>query len=179
MAFNNPGDMTLSIWFRTTTDSGGLLLGMNKWQPNADTSFERDRHIWMDDSGFVHFGIAWPDGKGPFSYEKHILSTPARCNDGKWHRAVGMMGPQGMTFWMDGTRIGNDPVPTVAQDYIGYWRMGFAYRMGDWKHVFSAKYFKGDLDEGRVALRTFPEDWVKLDYGSQREDAKLLRFEGD
>lgn len=176
-SFKNPGHMTLSIWFRTTTDSGGLLLGMNKWQPNADTSFERDRHIWMDDSGYVHFGIAWPDGKGPFTYEKHVLSTPFRCNDGKWHRATGMMGPDGMTFWLDGARMGNDPVPTIAQNYIGYWRMGFAYPMGDWKPTFKARYFRGELDEGRVALRTFPEDWVKLDYGSQREGAKLIRFE--
>jgi hypothetical protein len=57
--------------------------------------------------------------------------------------------------------------------------MGFSHKMNDWPHAFSALYFKGDLDEGRVALRTFPEDWVKLDYGSQREDAKLIRFEGD
>lgn len=179
MAFNNPGDLTLSIWFRTTTDSGGLLLGLNKWQPNADTTYERDRHLWMDDSGLVHFGIAMPTGKASPSIEKHILSTTFACNDGEWHRAVGMVGPAGLTFWMDGKRVGNDPVAVKAQNYIGYWRMGFSSKMGDWPHPFSARYFKGDLDEGRVVLRTFPEDWVRLDYGSQREDATLIRFEGD
>jgi hypothetical protein len=41
--YANPGYMTLSLWFRTTTDSGGLLLGFAKVQASADSTLKRDR----------------------------------------------------------------------------------------------------------------------------------------
>lgn len=178
LAFNNPGAITVSIWFRTVTDSGGLLLGFNGWQPDADSTLERDRHIWMDDSGFVHFGIAVSTAD-PSVVERHFLSGPAPLNDGEWHFAAGTLSESGMAFYIDGKRVGMNAAVVRAQAYTGYWRMGFSYRMTDWAHPFSAKYFKGDLDEGRAALRAYPEDWLKLSFGNQSPQGKLIRFDPD
>jgi hypothetical protein len=177
--FDNPQALTVSIWFRTTTEMGGLLIGFNRWQPNADSTLERDRQIWMDTNGIVRFGIATPVAGNPSVVERHFIASPAPLNDGAWHFAVGTFSSSGMAFYVDGVKAGGHTDVTLAQDYAGYWRMGFSYRMTDWTGGFQARYFNGDLDEGRVSAKVFPEDWIRLSYGNQAPGSKILRFEAD
>jgi len=177
ISYQAPTELTLSIWFRTTTDSGGLLIGFNRWQPNADSTLERDRHIWMDTNGFLRFGVATPTVGKPSEVDRHQIASAVPLNDGKWHQAVGTLTAAGMAFYIDGVKVGTNAAATSAQDYKGYWRMGFSFRMTDWENGFTNKYFQGDLDEGRAASIAFPEDWIVLSFRSQALDSRLLRFE--
>src|SRR5208282_1763178 len=76
-----PSAFTLSIWFKTTTGSGGRLLGFGNSELLTSTSF--DRHIYMDNSGHIYFGTY----NGTF----HVVTTPATYNDGNWHNATGTL----------------------------------------------------------------------------------------
>lgn len=179
--FDNPGDMTLSLWFRTTTDSGGLLLGFAGLQMASDSTLERDRHVWMDDSGRVHFGI-YMNGL-PADQSKRVLSTASPSNDGKWHHLAATLSSagaaRGMFLYLDGVKVAEDSAAGPAQDYAGWWRMGFTHRFGDWPFPPSGRYFKGDLDEVRVALRGLPVDWLRLSFETQREGSPILVPEPD
>ena len=144
--FTNPGNLTLSLWFRTTTDSGGLLLGLEKAQASADSTLERDRQIWMDDSGIIRFGIAESISGG---ITEHMAASPAAYNDGNWHWAVGMVSSAGTALYLDGKQVALDPTGTVALNYTGYWRMGFSYPLSDWPGAPAAGGFRsGALPAG-------------------------------
>lgn len=172
----NPGYLTVSLWFRTTTDSGGLLIGFNKTQALVDSATERDRQIWLDSTGRINFGV-YVDHPIPAPSDRHVLSSTKICNDGNWHWVAGMISPAGMALYLDGQKIGADPAATNGQNYTGYWRMGFTYRLYDWVPPLWHRYYQGDLDEVRVALQPFAEDWLKLSFENQKPASALLRFE--
>ena len=82
-----PGPQSFSVeaWFNTTTTSGGKIIGFG----NAATgnSGNYDRHVYLDDSGRVFFGV-WP-GWGA------TLESSRSYNDGAWHHVVATDGPNG------------------------------------------------------------------------------------
>jgi hypothetical protein len=173
--FDNPAPLSLSAWFRTTTDSGGRLLGFNRQRERIDTADVRDRQIWMDDSGRVHFGVY--ESGVPADRAKHVLSSPAPLNDGAWHHVAGTLGAAGLALYVDGVRVATDSTLTVGQVASGYWRMGFEPEFTDWPHPPSATYFKGSLDEVRVVLEEVREERFRLDVLSQRPGGDFLRPE--
>lgn len=173
-----PDVFALSLWFKTTTDSGGKLIGFGALPGMTDTS--RDRHVWMDDTGRVHFGVFRNSGVAvpkPF-----VLSAPGTWNDGKWHQMGASLSGSGMALYMDGRKVAEDTTVKKGQVYqspTGYWRMGADFPFYDWPFPPSARYFKGMLDEVRVAHKAYPASWFKLGYESQREGGRLVRFEAD
>ncbi|MDB5049731.1 MAG: domain containing protein [Fibrobacteres bacterium] len=172
-SFDSPSVFTISLWFKTTTVSGGKLIGFGADPLMVDTS--RDRHIWMDTVGMVHFGVL-PiiGGKGT----QKILSSSKALNDGQWHMVAGVLWSGGQVLYVDGNKAGEDPTVTTAQPYPkGYWKIGFDFKFYDWPFPPSSLYFKGTVDEGRVANKSFSREWVKLSYESQRPDSRFLRFD--
>ncbi|MDM7855582.1 PKD domain-containing protein [Cellulomonas alba] len=128
-----PGPNTFSIeaWFRTTTTAGGKIVGFGN--ANTGTSNNYDRHIYMDTSGKVYFGV--------YPGSSQTLQTSKAYNDGKWHQVAASLGPNGMQLFVDGARIASRADVTSAQAYSGYWRIG-----GDspWS---GAAFFNGDIDD--------------------------------
>ncbi|MDQ3001726.1 MAG: DUF2341 domain-containing protein [Fibrobacterota bacterium] len=173
----SPNVFTISLWFKTTTDLSGKLIGFGLDPLMADVA--RDRHIWMDTTGKVHFGI-YPNPVIKPPLPQHILSGPKALNDGKWHMVAGMLSGGGQVFYVDGTKVGEDPSVTTAQTYSqprGYWKIGFDFEFYDWPHAPKALYFKGTVDEARVSQKSFSKEWIKLSYESQRPDSRFLRFD--
>jgi PKD repeat protein len=132
-----PGPQTFSVeaWFRTTTTSGGKIVGFGSAQTGNSGSY--DRHVYMDDAGRVFFGV-WL-GWGA------TLQTGESYNDGDWHHVVASVGPAGLTMHMDGQLVGQRGDATGAQDYAGYWRIG-----GDSAWAGSSPWFDGEIDEVAV-----------------------------
>ena len=134
------GPQTFSVegWFRTTSTTGGVIAGFgdNKGTAKVATSSSYDRHIWMDGSGAVSFGV--------YDGNTETISTGGGLNDGKWHYAVGTLGAGGMQLFVDGRRVGTKADVTGAQDYDGYWRVGgdSTWSGDDW--------FDGDIDDVAV-----------------------------
>lgn len=129
-------DDTFSVegWFKTTTTSGGKIIGFGN--SNVGNSTAYDRHIYMDPSGHVQFGV-YPGAT------RSIASSKA-FNDGQWHHVVASLSPQGMTLYVDAKKVASNPDVTNGQPYWGYWRIG-----GDnsWN---GDPYFAGSIDEVAV-----------------------------
>lgn len=175
--FPNPGVLTLSLWFRTGTTSGGRLMGFNKWKQELDSIDFRDRHIWMGDDGRLHFAIY--QTKAPPGTAKHILSTQAAFNDREWHMAAATISEAGLRFFVDGKLEGTDTTVTTGQVFDGYWRLGYESAFDDWPFFPTASSFDGVLDEARVRQRRLSDEEIRLDYETQRPGSRAARIERD
>ncbi len=143
-----PNVFSVEAWFRTTSSSGGKIVGFGN--NNTGTSTNYDRHIYMSPNGRVTFGV--------YNNGTYTVTTPGALNDGQWHHVVGTMGPGGLTFFADGRQVGTNGGTSVAQPYQGYWRIG-----GDssWD---GNPYFAGDIDEVAVYPSTLSRTDVQDHY---------------
>ena len=139
---------SVETWFRTTTTSGGKLVGFGN--ANTGTSTNYDRHIYMEPDGRITFGI--------YNNGFYTATSPSALNDGQWHQAVGTLGPTGMSLYVDGKRVGSNGGTSVAQPYSGYWRVG-----GDTPWSGNA-YFAGDIDDVAIYPTTIPVATVQSHY---------------
>jgi PKD repeat protein len=133
-AVAGPQTFSVEAWFSTASTSGGKIVGFGN--ANTGDSSSYDRHVYMDASGRVAFGV-YPG----FSA---TVQSAAAYNDGRWHHVVASLSASGMALYLDGTLVGTRADVTAAQPYLGYWRVG-----GDstWS---GDKYLSGGIDEVAV-----------------------------
>jgi PKD repeat protein len=133
-AIDGPQTFSVEAWFKTTSTSGGKIVGFGN--ANTGTSTSYDRHLYMEPNGTLDFGV--------YNGNTSILSSPTPLNDGTWHQAIGTLSPSGMQLYIDGVRVATRTDATSAQVYQGYWRIG-----GDstWN---GAQYFGGSIDDVSV-----------------------------
>jgi uncharacterized repeat protein (TIGR03803 family) len=147
LLITNPQTFTLSLWFRTTTTQGGVLISFDESQTSvAPNSGYYDRNIYMDNSGALYFGFWNP---GPLQ-----INSTAGYNDNHWHWVVGSLSPStGLSFYVDGLLVGNNPAATTPQNYNGYWRIG-EDNLDNWPPPQpSSYYFNGQIDEVAIFNR--------------------------
>lgn len=163
-AVNNPTTFSAQIWFSTTTTSGGKLIGFGNSQTGASGNY--DRHIYMLNSGQLSFGVY--DGNAT-----HVVTSAAAYNDSRWHLATATFsGSAGMTLYVDGTQVGRDSTSRTAQNYTGYWRIGYD-NMANWPNPPASSYFNGAvaqaavfssvLSAAEVAAQADAEPWTCAD----------------
>lgn len=171
--FETPNTYTISMWFKTTSDSGGKLMGFGEDPGMIDTS--RDRHIWMDTTGMVHYGVyTYKVGdKAPIIT---VLNGKTAYNDGKWHFIQGTLSSAGMYLYIDGEKVDESISITTAQSYKGYWKVGFDFALYDWPNQPKSLYFKGSVDEVRFSQKAFSGDWTRMNWENQRSGSKILRI---
>ncbi|MBC7723892.1 MAG: PKD domain-containing protein [Burkholderiaceae bacterium] len=137
-ATQGPDTFAIEAWFKTTSTGGGKIVGFGN--SNTGNSSSYDRHIFMDGSGRVYFGV-YPGGI-------RTVQSSAGLNDGQWHQVVGNLSSAGMQLYIDGKRVAQRTDTTNGQAYSGYWRIG-----GDstWN---GNQYFQGSIDD--VAIYNAP-----------------------
>ena len=142
-SFSNPTTFSLETWFKTTTTSGGKIIGFGNAATGTSSSF--DRHVYMSGDGRVKFGV-WPGSA-------QVVESGPGYNDGRWHLAVAQMSDSGMQLYLDGALIATNP-NSSAQAYDGYWRVG-----GDsgWE---GDTYWSGSIDEVAVYPTLLSADQV-------------------
>jgi PKD repeat protein len=142
-----PNTFSAQVWIKTTTTRGGRILGFGDLQNG--NSGHRDRHVYMDNSGRITFGVRAQDNS------TRTVTSPNTYNDGRWHQVTATMNSAGMRLFVDGAP-NDQPVAsradtTAGESYLGYWRLG-----GDrlsvsgqpvWPGVPSSVNFIGDVDE--------------------------------
>ncbi len=133
VASTDPEVFSVEAWFKTTTTSGGKIIGFGDAQTGTSSNY--DRHIYLDPSGHLNFGV--------WTGQANIIASSATYNDGAWHQAVATLGSAGMALVVDGQLVGTNPT-AAAQPYTGYWRIG-----GDTPWAGNA-YFAGTIDEAAV-----------------------------
>ncbi len=132
--FGNPRTYSEEAWFKTTTTNGGKIIGFGDKQNGA--SVNHDRHVHMDGTGKVTFGV--------WTGFANTITSPTALNDGVWHHVVATQSStEGMKFYVDGALVGTNG-QTGAQSYDGYWRIG-----GD-NHWAGPAWFKGAIDDVAV-----------------------------
>ena len=136
------------LWFKTTTTTGGKLIGYGNSATGTSSSY--DRHVYMRNDGRVTFG-AHP------GIVRTVTSTNA-YRDGNWHHMVASQGWDGMKLYLDGQLVGSLPDNT-AQAYNGYWRVG-GDNLGSWPSRPSSDYFAGQIDEAAVYNRVLTSQEV-------------------
>ncbi|WP_271176070.1 PKD domain-containing protein [Leifsonia poae] len=138
-AIDGPNTFTAEAWINTTTTSGGKIIGFGN--SNTGDSSGYDRHVFMDNSGKIWFGV-YPGGV-------QTLNSSGTYNDGQWHQIVASLGANGMRLYIDGKLVGSRTDVTTGQDYAGYWRVG-GDNLGGWPNQPSSNYFGGSI--GQVAI---------------------------
>lgn len=142
-SYLNPAALTVSIWFKTTTTIGGVLIGFSSVQTGGGGN--RDRFIYMTSTGALYFGVA------PGAVKKYVNTTNA-YNDGNWHLATGTLGAGGLKLYVDGILNVSDATVTTAESYTGYWRIGYN-DIATWPNETSSYYFQGTLDDAVIYHR--------------------------
>ncbi|RMB58146.1 PKD domain-containing protein [Tessaracoccus antarcticus] len=132
--FVGPNAYSLETWFRTTTTSGGKLIGLGDAQTGGSSNY--DRHVYMQNDGKLVFGT--------WSGQTNTIFTASPLNDGLWHHVVATQDASGMNLYVDGISQGTNPA-TAAQNFIGYWRVG-----GDSTWGSSSPNLIGSFDETAV-----------------------------
>lgn len=134
----NPQTFTLETWIKTTTTSGGRILGFGNSQ--AGQSGNYDRHIFMRNDGKVVFGV-WTGSAA-------TVTSGASLNDGKWHHLVATLVPGRTELFVDGVSQGTNAAG-AAQAYSGYWRVG-ADNLNGWPNQPASAAMVGAIDEAAV-----------------------------
>ncbi len=135
--YTNPADFTISIWFKTTAVTGGKLIGFGVSQNGQ--SWQYDRHIYMNNSGQIYFGV--------YPSSVHTINSSLNYNDGNWHLATATLSSTaGITLYVDGSQVAADAATTTAEYTTGYWRFAYDNNAG-WTSQPNNFYFNGSLDD--------------------------------
>ncbi|MDO8121480.1 PKD domain-containing protein, partial [Isoptericola sp. b490] len=129
-SYTNPRIYSEELWFKTTTTNGGKLIGFGNRQTGTSTNY--DRHVYMENSGRLTFGV--------YTGTTTTITSPDAYNDGQWHYLVATQSSAGMALYVDGALVGTNP-QTGAQNYTGYWRVGGDTTWGP------QPWFAGTIDE--------------------------------
>ncbi|MGN6426983.1 MAG: LamG-like jellyroll fold domain-containing protein [Leifsonia sp.] len=136
-----PQTFTIEAWFRTTTGSGGKIIGFGNSISNGWNSSSYDRHIYMDNSGRLFFGV--------YPGSQKTINSPGSYKNGAWHQVVASLGSNGMRLYVDGAQVASRTDVTSAQAYNGYWRIG-GDTLGSWPSAPSSIFFSGSI--GQVSI---------------------------
>jgi hypothetical protein len=182
--YRGPSEYAFSLWIKTATREGGKILGfimpeLTGTIPGRTGNYNMDRTVWMDNDGFVHFGftIAPADTGSSSIGNWQAFVSGRKYNDGQWHHIAGSVSNgRKAVLSIDGERVVDYTGPIRGVTISGHWQMGY---VGDamWDPVWTSNHFRGSLDEVRILHASRSEDWLKLDYASQKPGSRLLTVE--
>lgn len=148
-----PNTFSVEAWFKTTTTSGGKIIGFGNAQTGSSGSY--DRQVYMNNAGQLYFGV--------YPGEVRTVNTTQSYRDGAWHHVVASLGANGMRLYVDGQLQAQRADTTTGQGYEGYWRVGND-NLGGWPGAPSSTQFEGSLDEIAVYSQALPADRVSSHY---------------
>ncbi|MYR92481.1 MULTISPECIES: LamG-like jellyroll fold domain-containing protein [unclassified Streptomyces] len=144
--YTSPTPYSIETWFRTTSTSGGRIVGFgnNIGTAQGHTSSVSDKLLHLTNNGRLAFGV-----QAGSTNSRPTLTSSGSFNDGRWHHAVATQGPGGMALYVDGVRVASN---TTAgnRSYNGYWRVGGDAMNNAWPNRPSSPYFAGQVDETAI-----------------------------
>lgn len=152
-----PQSFTAETWIRTTTRTGGKILGFSN--STTRTQSKLDRHLWMDNAGRLHAGV-YPD-------RIETASSTASYNDGQWHQVTMTLGADGLILYVDGEKVAQNTKATSAEHYSGYWSVGGG-ALRNWPNAPTTTAFTGHVDDTVVYGRALAADRVRAHYTAAR-----------
>lgn len=156
---NNPTVFTIEIRFRTTTTRGGELVGFGDTITSLVTG--EDRNLYLTNAGRVAFGVGGGGLLGLGS--PTVVTSPGSYNDGAWHLADATLSAAGMQLYVDGTRVAADPSVTTANNYKGYWRIGYG-NVGGLLGDPTSQYVAATVDQVAIYTAALGADDIAAHY---------------
>ena len=172
IAVTGPAVYSEIIWFKTTSTTGGKLIGYENARTGVSDSSsggQYDRMLYMDGAGKVWFAV-WKT----VAAVGLAISSPTALNDGNWHMAVATMSATtGMALYVDGVQVAtNANTISETETKVGFWRVGCG-NLNGWNTfwtgpnapVAQTNYpFNGSLDEATVYSTTLTASQVSFLY---------------
>ncbi|MFA6057553.1 MAG: T9SS type A sorting domain-containing protein [Taibaiella sp.] len=141
-SYFDPNSYSMSVWFKTTTASGGLLMGFGSSQTGLSLNY--DRNLYMNNAGQIYFG------SNPTGGNATAINSALSYNDNNWHLATATISATaGMILYIDGVQAATNAAITSSQNFTGYWRVGFD-NVQWWPSAPTSNYFNGTLDDALV-----------------------------
>lgn len=137
-----PQYFSIECIIETSTTSGGKIVGFGNSQTGLSTVY--DRHVWIDDNGYVWFGT--------YTSQTNTISSLNPLNDSVHHHIVASLTADGMLLYVDGLLQSTNPT-TTGQTYTGYWRIAYD-NLNGWSPTPSSFYFEGNISD--VAIYDSP-----------------------
>ncbi|WP_344129431.1 PKD domain-containing protein [Pedococcus bigeumensis] len=147
---------TIQAWIRTATTRGGRILGFGDLQ-QGDTA-HRDRMLYMDNAGRIFFGV-----RALSNSQARTVNSSAAYNNNQWHMLTATMSSAGMRLYVDGALVGSRTDTTVAEPYLGYWRLGGDVLSG-WPNTPTTRNFAGGVDEVAVYPTALSQATIQAQY---------------
>jgi hypothetical protein len=160
MAVPGPQVYTEIVWFKTTSTTGGKLVGLENTRANVSNSGGKhsgdyDRMLYMDGAGEIWFDVWVTATNAPVG-----INSAAGLNDGSWHMAAATMSSTtGMALYIDGVQVASDPnTVSEIEDLPTFWRVGCG-NLADYSGLWSGPNtpgpqtnypFNGSLDEATI-----------------------------
>jgi hypothetical protein len=130
-----PNNYEISLWFKTTTTNGGMLIGFCD-NPDGMPVSVIDRMIVMNKDGSVYFYHELMSGND-------TLFGANKYNDGLWHCVTVNVDPPAVNeLYIDGCMV-DQSTYTGNFNYFGYWVVGRNHESGADRSY--AEYFQGSL----------------------------------
>ncbi|MGH8976486.1 MAG: PKD domain-containing protein, partial [Acidimicrobiia bacterium] len=161
---SGPQAFSLEAWFRTSTNTGGKILGFGERKDGRSSTNVNDRNLYMSNAGQIYFGVR-PDMR-----ERITINSPDTYNDNEWHHAVATLGADGMKLYVDGTLVANNAAVSKAQVYRGYWRLG-GDQLSSWLSKPTSEAIRANLDEIAVYPYALTPDRVATHYAASGRTA--------
>ena len=147
---------TIQAWVRTATTRGGRIFGFGDLQ-SGDTA-HRDRMLYMDNAGRIFFGV-----RALSNSQARTVNSSAAYNNNQWHMLTATMSSAGMRLYVDGALVGSRTDTTVAEPYLGYWRLGGDVLSG-WPNTPTTRNFAGGVDEVAVYPTALSQATIQAQY---------------
>ena len=141
---------SIQIWF-TTAVGGGRLLGFSS-SPGGPSLYH-DRQLFLTDDGRLVFGV-YPEAV-------HTVESNQSYSDGHWHQATATLSKDGMALYVDGELVANDATVTHAEDFAGFWRVGYD-SLASWGPGTPSRHqFTGSLAYAAVYSTALSADQIR------------------
>ena len=148
-----PQTFTAETWVKTTTRTGGKILGFSN--STTRTQSKIDRQLWMSNDGRLHAGV-YPD-------RVEVASSAKSYNDGKWHQVAMSLGKDGLILYVDGQKVAQNTKATSGEHYEGYWSLGGG-SLRSWPGAPTTTDFTGHVDDTSIYGQALAPERIQAHY---------------
>jgi len=111
----HPSAVTVEAWVRTTSGSGGRIVGFGDSSTGTSAAATNDMVLYLNNAGRVSFGL----NNGSW----RAVTSARSYSDGQWHHLAATADGSGVSLFVDGQRVGRDQTPVTMSSFYGYWRL--------------------------------------------------------
>jgi galactose oxidase len=145
-----PTTYTEEVWFKTTSTTGGAIMGFGDSSTGANKN--ADRVVYMTATGHLDFGT--------YAGQTNVIQSPGAYNDGNWHFLAATQGADGMHLYVDGQPVAANTV-TTNQAYLAYFQLGGAVK--GWPNATTSA-FTGTISDAAMYLSELTPSQITSTY---------------